>query len=468
MTAASHASDDRKFALDVYQNTATGEYVAMYPEVRITGEKPVNTGNAPTTLTAFDRITPSGVRWAPWGDDDLVPTNLRCKLEEVPMAQSAVSRLAAMMYGNGIVYYKNSDIDNGEVKRARIPEIEAFMRRSRINTKWFLAQCLDFRYSMNAFSEFILSNDRTKIVSIFHKQAEFCRKSVQNEETLDIDWLLYSADFPLGGVGQNRYAFIPLYSYFDDLKEYVSRLKGHKFAYHAHYPTPGTVYYARPMWVGLFRKEGWLDVAANVPRIISAMQNNQISIKYQIVIPETYFEIRYREWDMFTAEQREKAMDDLVVRVNESLKGATNVYNSITTFVKQDKVSGAMIGKIEILPIDDKTKAGTWVPDSNAADAQIVQALGLHPSQMGLQPAGGKMGAGSGSDQRESFNTGISLNTPDQDLLLEPLQMVAEFNGWDVTFAIDHTMHTTTNEKEDGMKPGPLSTEVKNPEKSST
>ena len=97
------------------------------------------------------------------------------------------------------------------------------------------------------------------------------------------------------------------------------------------------------------------------------------------------------------------------------------------------------------------------MPSSDKADAQIVQGLGLHPSQVGLSPQGGKMGAGSGSDQRESFNTGITLNTMDQLIVLEPLNWLARFNAqsdpdWDVTFFIDHTHHTTTNDQESGLK----------------
>jgi hypothetical protein len=122
---------------------------------------------------------------------------------------------------------------------------------------------------------------------------------------------------------------------------------------------------------------------------------------------------------------------------------------------------------VEIIAVDDKVKKDAWVPSSNAADAQIVQGLGLHPSQVGLQPEGGKMGAGSGSDQRESFNTGITVNTIDQNILLEPLNWIATYNAqvdpeWDVTFFIDHTYHTTTNKQEDGMQPTETTIEVQN------
>jgi len=134
-------------------------------------------------------------------------------------------------------------------------------------------------------------------------------------------------------------------------------------------------------------------------------------------------------------------------------------------FEESDFGNGTHRGKIVIEPIETKVKNDHWVPSSEKADAQIVQALGIHPSQMGLQPQGGKMGAGSGSDQRESYNTGISLNTIEQDLILEPLNWIATYNAqtdpdWDITFMIDHTRHTTINNKEDGLQPSPTTIEV--------
>ena len=118
--------------------------------------------------------------------------------------------------------------------------------------------------------------------------------------------------------------------------------------------------------------------------------------------------------------------------------------------------------------MDDKIKSNAWVPSSEKADAQIVQGLGLHPSQVGLATEGGKMGSGSGSDQRESYNTGITLNTIEQEIVLEPLNWIAAFNAqtdpknWDITFFIDHTIHTTTNVQESGLVPSPTTTVVEN------
>ena len=199
-----------------------------------------------------------------------------------------------------------------------------------------------------------------------------------------------------------------------------------------------------------------LEVAKQVPEVVNAMMRNQIILKYHVLIPESYFIIRFPDWTTYTHEQREKIIDATIDTINDSLKGTKNAFTSIATVFRHEM--GQAEGKVEIIAVDDKVKKDAWVPSSDTADAKIVQSLGLHPSQIGLAPEGGKMGAGSGSDQRESFNTEISLNNIDQQILLESLNWVAQYNArtnpaWDITFFIDHTTHTTTNKQEDGLEP---------------
>ena len=162
-----------------------------------------------------------------------------------------------------------------------------------------------------------------------------------------------------------------------------------------------------------------------------------------------------------TDEQRGKKIDEFVDEINNKLSGTDNAYVSLSSIFQSDPVQGEM-GRVEIVAIDDKIKKDSWVPGSEKSDAQVVQGLGGHPSMVGLAPEGGKMGAGSGSDKREVYNTEITINTFDQEINLEPLQFIARFNAltdpaWDVTFYIDHTFHTTVNEQEDGLEAKPAS-----------
>jgi len=436
-----------------------GEHKVLLPESVITTRKgPTNAALGGTPLRKEDE---NDYNYIPWGKNNKLPTEIKAAIEAVPMSGRAIKQLVEMLHGNGIKYYITADKSKSNtIEAAYIQEVEDFLANSRINTNYFPAVASDYRYYMNAFAELIWDNKKSKIARIYPKQAEFCRLSKENKRDYTSDNLLYSKSFVNGDVDDPKLmSTIPLYKWWDHDAFLEKSKKTKKFAFHILFPTPGVTDYATPFWFGLFKKNGWMDVAANVPKIISAMQKNQVSIKYQIMIPESYFEIRYPElWA--NPEKREELINQKINEINTYLAGSDNVYKSIAYVFKSDPQMGDR-GKIEIVAIDDKTKKGTWVPDSNAADAQIVLGLGLHPSQVGLQPEGGKMGAGSGSDQRESFNQIITLNTLDQNLLLEPLNLISRINKWGVTFFIDHTFHTTTNQKEDGLQPSATTTIVK-------
>lgn len=472
----------KKVVLDVYEGRH-GQYEALLPEARITGQplqEPAVDGSRSPAQGPLPETEHMEFRHARWGDDDRLPTHVRQKVYNIPMAGQAIYRLTQMMYGNGLAYYRNSDLQEGtRPQRAYIPAVEAWLQRNHIHRKWLVAQMADYRLYMNTFSEMIFSRDGRQVTGLFHKSAEFCRLAKQDQATYNIDYIYYSPKFALPHPpALNEMKKIRLHRWQQDTQYQPGELppfagySNPKLAWHSKFETPGVLYYARPFWLGLFRKNGWMDVSQAVPEIVNSMMRNQVRLKYQILIPESYFEVRYLEWHSFTAEQRNEVIDKLIKEINAKLNGTQNAYMSITTLFKQDNMRGSELGKIEIIPIDDKVKEGSWVPSSEKADAQIVQGLGLHPSQVGLAPEGGKMGAGSGSDQRESFNTGITVNTIDQEIILEPLNWVARFNAqlnpdWDITFFIPHTHHTTTNEVETGLVPDDNTIEPTEPQQTS-
>lgn len=401
-----------------------------------------------------------GTRWVWWGHNDRFPTDLSTKVAAVPIAGATLDKKVRMMCGNGIVYYRTADLAKGAaVERQYIPEVEEFLEANRIETEWFPAQAADFCLPYNAFSEMVLSEDQTRITNIFHISAEHARLSRPNAKN-QVDFLVYSYHFPFGTAAndENRIA-IPLYKWYDS-RNFFNNLRGKKMAWHTRFPTPGLIFYARPWWVGLFKEDGWMDVSSDVPKIVRAMQKNQVKLRYIIYIPETYFIIRHPNWMTYTDKARQDVIDGKVTELNDYLSGTDNVAKSLSMVFKENEITGAAMGKIEIMAVDDKFKGDAWVPDSYAADQQIVQGLGMDPSQMGLAPQSGKMGAGSGSDKRESYNLMITLNTIEQRLILEPLNYISKVNGWGVTFAVDHTAHTTTNNKEDGLLPSNQTTKI--------
>lgn len=405
--------------------------------------------------------TDNGYSWAYWGDDDLLPTKMSQKIAAVPIAGAVLAKKISMLEGNGIVYFKTADLAKGAtVDRAYMPKIEMWLEDNRIQTEWFPGQCADYCLPFNAFSEVIFSKDQRQATGLYHISAEHGRLSKANQRN-QVDWLLYSYHFPFGtGHADSNRVAIPLYKWYDR-ENFLNNLRANKMAWHTRFPTPGLIYYARAWWLGLFKEGGWLDVSSDVPKIVRAMQKNQITLKYQILIPESYFQVRHPDWITYTHEKRKTIIDAKVAEINTYLAGTDNTGKSLVNVFKENEITGTAYGKIEIVAIDDKAKTGVWVPDSFAADAQIVQGFGMDPSQIGLQPSGGKMGAGSGSDKRESYNLLVTLNTPDQRRILEPLNWISRYNGWGVTFMVDHTMHTTTNDQESGQIPSKQTTDVK-------
>jgi len=448
-------SPDEKIVFQVIE--ADGKVMALHDGM-YTGKQVLSPTNADKSTPPVPTWTDGGVRWAWWGDNDLLPTAMRCKVEGVPMAGRAIEKRINFMEGEDLVWYYQDDLQkNGaDAQPVYLPEVQDWMEENRILTEWWPAQCADYCLPFNCFSELILSLDRTKVTGLYHIAAEHARLSKANKGN-QIDYLVYSLHFPFGTAqnDDNRVA-MPLYKWYDR-EAFLAGLRGRKFGWHTRFPTPGMIYYARPWWLGLFKENGWLDVSAGVPKIVRAMQKNQVSLRYLILFPEDYFIFRHPEWNGYDPAKRQKIIDAKQAEINTYLTSEENAGKSLMSIFKQHEISGAQFGKIEIIAIDDKAKAGTWVPDSNAADWQIVSAFGVDPDQIGMSPDGGSMGAGAGSGKMQSYNQQITLNTSDQRLVLEPLKWIARYNGWGgkrrLVCMVKHTHLTTQDANRSGLSP---------------
>jgi hypothetical protein len=441
---------DNQIVFNVISTPETG-MVALHDGV--SGLRPTNAVPSNAPLPTW---TDPGTQWAYWGNNDLLPTDMRHKVEQVPIAGAALAKKIAFMQGEDLLFFYADEfkLDGFNATPVWTPEIEDWMAMNRIQEEWWPAQCADFCLPYNCFSEIILTNDRTKVENLYHISAEHARLS-KAKSSNSIDYLIYSYHFPFS-TAQNDVSRIamPLYKWFN-AQRFMDGLRGRKFAWHSRFPTPGLIYYARPWWLGLFKDNGWMDVSSNVPKIVNAMQNNQVSIKYLIKYPENYFLFRNDNWHSMTNQERQKLFEEKQAEINRYLSGPDNAGKALMVTFRENEHNGAKIGVPEIEAIDDKFKSGTWVPDSNFADSQIVQGLGMDPSQIGLAPQGGKMGAGSGSDKLQSYNQHVILNTADQRVVLEPLTWVANYNKWGgnrkLIAVVEHSHLTTQNDNRTGI-----------------
>jgi hypothetical protein len=405
------------------------------------------------TSAPFDKDVKGGSGlWAIWGDDDNYPASLREKMSKCDIAGATIGKLSELMWGDGIFWSKdwNQDHKQGVSKKIN-DEIEDFFDRNEIETNWYPGQISDYRLHMNTFTEFWWDDKGQKIAGMEHKSAEHCRLAYQDESTGRIPHVIYSPDFGLGNtpIESRRKKIL---NFDRRVVDPIEVVRGKNFIHHAYYPTPGMTYYASPFWSGLFKKDGWVDASILIPGTVTRYNRNRMKIAYQINIPTSYFIARDPDFETYDAKKRIEIFQKEVARIDSILKDERNEYVTITSMFMEAIGTNDPYGKIEILPIKSESITSTWMPDSNVSDAKIVQGLGLHPSQMGLSPEGGKMGAGSGSDQQESFNTARFLSNVHHQIILFRLNSIVSLvNKWGVKFWNGGERHVTKNVNKSGV-----------------
>jgi len=277
----------------------------------------------------------------------------------------------------------------------------------------------------------VLSKDRSKIVSIASQRPEYCRYA-QQQETGEIKNVLINANWDTGEQGRDKVytTRVPMINPYNDPVDFLrERKQGYKFIYPVNDPSPGTTFYQEAEWHTAIHS-GWFDVAQSVPEFKKHLFENQVTIKYMIEVSTWWWNWKYPGFDEFTTEKKQELMQKELDRFESFMSGKTNSGNSLMVTIKNDPQFTKEFSGWKITPVDNKLKDGIYIEDSQEASSHIMFALGVHPTLIGNTP-GTKMGAGSGSDQRVAFNNHILMQKPHQDMILEPLEFIRDYNGWD-------------------------------------
>lgn len=387
----------------------------------------------------------------PWGDDNLWPVRTREKLQNSTTAYPLIAKAACMMYGKGIVYYREVRTGNEKtIDWTPIPEIDEFLLNNNIEYL-MLERLMDYKTYGNIFCEFTLNKGMNKIVNVYHKEAEFTRfGSIKDNKVVDVkyvsNWEKNSADA----------VPIPFLMKRDQNRDFILKTykPDKKFVTHSCLPSPGSTLYAKPPHYGLVRENGWLDYAIGIPELMTAINNNGMLLRYHIEIPESYWPGVDPEWANKTPEEQKAVIDVKIDEMDSFLKGKKNAASSFYSHFATDPMTQKQLPGWKITPIDDPIKKDQFLTSVQEADIQTARAIGTDVSLAGIQPAGGKMGAGSGSDKRTAFTNSISMSHAEALIILEPLQQVKIVNQWDpaIKFAFEYDIPTTLNEDKSGVK----------------
>jgi len=111
------------------------------------------------------------------------------------------------------------------------------------------------------------------------------------------------------------------------------------------------------------------------------------------------------------------------------------------------------VSAVKVTAIDDKLKDGSYLPEAEAANSEVLFALGTDPSLIGAGIPGGKMGSGSGSDKRIAFNLLQSFMKSNRDVTISIIEFIAYYNKWesDLKYGFENVVLETLDKNPTGQ-----------------
>jgi len=375
-------------------------------------------------------------KWARWGQDNLLPVQMVKDIENCGVLMSAIDGKARFGLGKGIKPFRLLETKaNGEevLEPINNPEIEDWLEESNMFMQCFglLKDIIGFanyhvRIKFNNAGDKIGLMIRDDVTEMRYEKKDKLGRI--NRTFLAADWTKANKE------NDNTLLNFPLLPEIGTASYLMSmdpkQRKAKEFAITGRLPGWNRHYYSMPTW---YAAKKWVDIAKNVPTMKATMFKNNIRIKYLVTIYDSYWaRVFGDEWHGFDVATREQKMSEVYDAIDNYLVGNENAYKSIFNSGTFDPYSKTLISDIKIEPIEDSTKAGELLPDSAAANSEILFALMMNPALMGADTPGGPYsgGAGSGSNIREAALVQVMIQEFERQQISRILNIVKKVNKW--------------------------------------
>ncbi len=364
-----------------------------------------------------------------WGSDNLLPQRIIRDSRRNTVIPSTLAWKAEVLYSGGIQF--GFVEQQGEKEKlvpanpAQYPEVASFVF-SRATRRYLRQSSKAYYWFKNIFPEIVLSKDRRTITSVSSMRPEYCRyqKGTNGPRNVYIDgnWQDGHSD-----KGKNT-TVVPLVNPYDDPVAELRAGNKYKYIYPISDPSPGTAYYQEAEWHSVIHS-GWLEVARKIPDFKKALFENQITIKYLIEVATWWWNWKYPGFDSFTTDKKKELIQAEHERFEQFMAGAENSGKSLMLTFNSNPEFNREFPGWRISPIDNKIKDGIYIEDSQEASSHIMYALSVDPVLRGFTPGGQTQN--SGSEKRVAWNNHIMMTKPHQDDILEVLEFIRDYNGWD-------------------------------------
>lgn len=397
----------------------------------------------PTSTTLDDTQTTTV---APWGYENDFPQKVIEDVRKDPEIGTLLDKQARLLYSGGLIWGTIETQEGGKeimkpLAPARDKIIKDAFRMSNIK-RYLLEATRDLYWFGNIFPELVTSRDRKTIAQICVQAAEECRWSYQDPNTGLIKHCYINANWPDATATDKLTKKLPVLDPYFNVVEQIKSAKETNFIYPLSYPSPGNKYYQLTDWNSI-RSSGWLDVSRAIPKIKKYLLEKQTTIKYHIEISQLYWEKKYPDFATKSQEEKVKIKEEDLKAFQSTMSGTDQAGNNFITAMLTDEVNGKEFSLWKITPIDDKISDGKYLEDGKEASLYKMSAVGLHPALVGTMPNNGLGGAG--SNIREAYNLHMLSVTAHQDIILEPIYVMRDYNDWgdDVEFRFRNSFMNT-------------------------
>lgn len=386
--------------------------------------------------------------WALWGDNDSWPQDVMSDLDKLGVAKSALNLNSDLHYGTGIQWMKEKTDEEAGTLKHIVSNPAKWRRYSNLSGfNKALSSAINSTDTFGlGFIRVVMAGDGS-VLKCECLDTPSCRLAKRDSKGR-IKKVYYGQDIHLKA---GKDDFVVEYDLYDggDIVKYAE--KHSVFVFPIRNMTWGRFYYGEPDYYATFRN-GWADIAKAVPALIKSIYKNQASLKYHIKVPISLFYIKYKNWLAMEQDEQLRLIKEYRDEVEKVISDAEAAGKSVVSFF--DDVQ--KFESVSIEPIKNELNAVKDLPNNVAANSEILFAIGIDPSLLGLNMPGGKdLNGGGGSQRRESLKIKQATLTRERLLSLEFAWAISILNKYDediYPMYIDIDVSQTLDENPTGKK----------------
>ncbi len=371
--------------------------------------------------------------WSPWGTDNLAPQRFVQDIETCGILNGIIEGKARFAICQGLLpAIVRTNTENGQREIEKIVDDAEILEWLEMNDSFF--QTFAFIKDQVGFNwgaaRFKMDRGLDKIAAFQRDDITEVRFEKKDPATGRSNHLFYSAEWGRVRSPNDERVFKRRLLKTNNPVMHAQELIQNKideFAMTFRNPGWGKHYYPTPLWMAAYK---WVKIAQGVPEMKSSLFENAMRPKFMVIIHDEYWDNRFgTDWAEMDDAAKETKRQMVFEEIDKWLIGPENAHKSV--FAKGMRDEKGTYTDVEIIPIEDNTKAGELLPDSAAANSEIAFAMLWNNAMTGGNQASGVYEqTQGGSNVRESLAMQVIIHEVERQQLRRVMMLPKHINGW--------------------------------------